>query len=421
MKKYGFGARGWVLVIYGLLCIALASAIPGTIQVALGEYVAKGFDSTHMLSLMTYGSLGTLIFLFILNFFSAKGKVSYRKLGLILGVLWAVLTALWGVMPTQASFTVIYIASFLCCQAVVLVVVNSLVANWFPTRKGTVIGIVTIGFTLGAMVGMMTFGGIMAAFGFVGSYVFLAVLVLIVTLVGYFVLRDYPEEVGCYPDNDRNMTREQAVQLMEEGLKLSANSPWTQKRVLGTWQMWCIALCCGIMMLFSSVVSSQLLVRIIAAGYPQQQATMMFSASMIIGMIGSWLIGVLDNKIGTRTSCIIMMAGMAVACVFTTLNSTVLMWIALALLGVELGGSSNYTTSLTVRYWGRYNFQRVYGVIIIITQIIGAFGAVFASTTSAKWGYNVTYLIMAGLSVVAILLLLPIRDDFVAKREAQFK
>ena len=420
MKKYGFGKRGWFLVIYGLLCILLASAIPGTVQVALDTFVAKGFAPDHMLSLMTYGSLGTLVLLFILNFFSAKGRVSYRKLGLVLGVLWAVFTALWGVMPTQTSFTIVYICAFLCCQAMVLVVVNNLVANWFPTRKGVIIGLVTIGFTLGAMVGIMAYGFLVNAFGFVGSYIFLGILVLVVTLLGFFILRDYPEEVGCYPDNDVSMTREKALAMLEAGRKMAANSPWNQKRVLSTWQTWCIALCCGIMMLFSSAISSQLVPRLVAAGYPADVAPLMFSAAAIFGCIGSWFIGFLDNKIGTKASLFIMMGGMAIACVFTTLGNTVLMWIALVLLGVELGGSSNFTTSLTVRYWGRYNFQRVYGVIILVTQIVGAFGAVFASSTSTRWNYDVTYLIMAALSVVAILLMIPVRDGFVEKREQQF-
>lgn len=420
MKKYGFGKRGWLLVLYGFLCILLASAIPGTVQVALDMFVAKGFNPTHMLSLMTFGSLGTLVFLFVLNFFTAKGKVSYRKLGLILGVLWALFTALWGVIPSQAGFTVVYICSFLCCQAMVLVVVNNLVANWFPTRKGVIIGLVTIGFTLGAMAGIMLFGLLLKAFGFVGSYVFFGVIVLLVTLFGFFVLRDFPEEVGCYPDNDRNMTREKALEMLEEGRRLSEASPWTQKRVLGTWQMWCIALCCGIMLLFSSAISSQLVPRLVAAGYAPQQATLMFSTAAIIGCVGSWFIGFLDNKLGTKAALIIMMAGMIVACVFTTLGVPALMWIALALLGVELGGSSNFSTSLVVRHWGRFHFQKVYGVVIIVQQVIGAFGAAFASGTSAKWNYDVTYLLMAGMSIVAILLILPVKDGFVAKREAQF-
>ncbi len=421
MKKYGFGARGWCLVIYGFLCILLATAIPTTVQVALDQFTAKGFNPTHMLSLMTYGSLGTLVFLFALNFFTAKGKVSFRKISLALGILWAVFTALFGLMPTQATFTIVYIAAFLCCQAMVLVGVNSMVANWFPTRKGVVIGLVTIGFTLGALVGIMLLGDVILSAGLTAGYAICGVLVLIVTLFGFFTLRDYPEELGQFPDNNRDMTREMADAMLEEGRKMAERSPWTQKRVLGTWQMWCVAIACGLMMLFSGAVTSQIVQRLLAAGYPQQMATLMFSGAAIIGCVGSWFIGFLDNKIGTKTSMIIMMIGMAVACVFTTLKIPALMFIGLALIGVELGGSSNFSTSLVVRYWGRFNFQKVYGVVILIQQVIGAFGALFASSTAAKWNYDVTYIIMAVMSVITIVLMLPVKDGFVQKREAQFK
>ena len=115
MKKTGFGARGWCLVIYGFLCMLLATAIPTTIQVALDAFAAKGFNPTVMLSLMTFGSLGTLVFLFVMNFFTAKGKADLRRLNLILGILWAICVALFGVLNSQALFIAVYIIGFVCC------------------------------------------------------------------------------------------------------------------------------------------------------------------------------------------------------------------------------------------------------------------------------------------------------------------
>lgn len=416
--KLSFGARGWLLVIYGFLTIALASGLPSTIQVALGSFVEKGFNSTHLLSLMTYGSWGTLVLLLILGVAGAKKRKSIRKMGLILGVGWAVFTALWGVTDNEVLFTIFYIAAFLCCQAMVLLVVNNLVANWFPTRKGTVIGLITTGFMLGAMAGVMLFAPLLTAVGsLVFVYIILAAVILIVTLIGFFGLRDFPEEIGCFPDNDRNMTSEQALKMLEEAQKQDALSPWSQKRVLATWQMWMISIACGIMLLFSSVISSQLVVRLLMAGYAPEQATTMFISCCLIGCFGSWAIGFVDNRIGPKKATIITMAVMVVACIFTTLGNDVCMWIALAFLGIELGGSSNFTTSLVVHYWGRFNFMKVYGVVVIIQQIIGAFGALFASTTSTAWGYDVTYYIMAGMSVVAILVMIPVKEGFVKKKE----
>ena len=419
MKKFSFGARGWLLVIWAFLCIAMASAIPSTVHVAVGLFAQKGFNSTLLLSLMTYGSWGTLVCLFILNFFTAKGKVSYRKLGLVIGILWAVFTALWGFVGAEWLFVVVYILSFLCCQLMVLVVVNNTIANWFPTRKGTVIGLATMGFMLGAMAGVKLFGPMVVSLGNLGLvYVAFGAVIAIIVLFGFFALRDYPEECGCYPDNNREMTREQADAMFKAQMEEAAKSPWTQGRVLGTWQVWFISIACGIMLLFSSVLSSQLMVRLVAAGYEMNTAVNMFMACCLIGCVGSWFIGWVDNRIGPKAAAIITMIAMIVACVLTTLKSTPLMWIALALLGVELGGSSNFTTSLVVTYWGRQSFGKVYGVVVIIQQVIGAFGALFASTTSAKWNYDVTYLIMAGMSVVAIILLIPLKKGFAEKKEA---
>lgn len=418
-KRFGFGVRGWLMVVWAFLVISLASAIPSTIQVAMDLFAAKGFNPTVLLSLMTYGSIGTLICLFGMNFLTARGKLSFRKLGLLFGILWAVFTALWGIAGSQGLFIVVYILSFLCCQLMVLVVVNNLIANWFPKRKGTVIGLATMGFMIGAMAGVFVLGSFVAGSGnIVMPYLLFAIIIVAVTLMGFFLFRDYPEECGCYPDNDRNMTSEEAKRIFELTMEEAKKSPWTQKRILSTWQVWLIGISCGIMLLFSQVISSQLVARLTWAGYDPQMAMKMFMACCLIGCVGSWIVGVIDNKIGPKKAAIITMIAMIIACILTTLNNTPCMFIALALLGVELGGSSNFTMSLVVTYWGRQSFGKVYGVIVIIQQVIGAFGALFASTTSAAWGYNVTYIIMAAMALVALLILLPIKNDFAPKKEA---
>lgn len=422
MKRFGFGKRGWLMVLWAFLVISLASAIPSTIQVAVDLFAAKGFNPTVLMSLMTFGSLGTLVCLFGMNFLTAKGKLSFRKLGMILGILWAVFTALWGVVSVQWLFIAVYILSFLSCQLMVLVVVNNIVANWFPTRKGSVIGLATMGFMLGAMAGVLLLGNIVASSGNITvPYFIFAVVILLVALMGYLLFPDYPEECGCFPDNDQSMTSEEAKKQFELTMAETAKSPWTQKRILSTWQVWLIAISCGIMLLFSQIISSQLVARLTWAGYDPMTAMMMFMGCSLFGCFGSWIIGVIDNRIGPRNAAIITMSAMVIACILTTLNSTPLMIVAICLLGVELGGSSNFTMSLVATYWGRRNFGKVYGVVVIVQQIIGSFGALFASTTSAAWGYNVTYLIMAGMAAVSLVILLPIKNGFVQDKELQWE
>ncbi len=421
MKKYAFGARGWFLVLFGMLIIVLCTAIPATMNLAVNMFVEKGFNRTVLLSLQSYGGYGALIWFVVLGFITKGGKTNYRYLEIAVGLIWAVSVALWGIIPNQAGFVTIYIISFLCSQTMSLIVVNNLVANWFPKKKALVIGLITIGFTLGAGTGVLLFTTLLKNFGFVGSYVFYGVAIAVLTVLGFVILRNYPEECGGYPDNDHSMTREQADAMLAEGKRLAANSPWTKRRLLSTWQTWVLGINLGCGMFLASAVPSQLIPRLLEAGYERPTAIAMMSACAFIGCFGSWFIGALDDKIGTKPAQITMLICGAVACVFTTLGVTALMWIALILLGAILGGSSNFSTSFTVRFWGRYNFQNAYSVIVVICQLFGSAGAMVTAMVAARSGYNVAYLVLAGVCILAIVLIIPIKDGFVAKREKEFK
>ena len=61
-KRFGFGVRGWLMVVWAFLVISLASAIPSTIQVAMDLFVGKGFNPTVLLSEVYPLSRTTLIF-----------------------------------------------------------------------------------------------------------------------------------------------------------------------------------------------------------------------------------------------------------------------------------------------------------------------------------------------------------------------
>ncbi len=109
------------------------------------------------------------------------------------------------------------------------------------------------------------------------------------------------------------------------------------------------------------------------------------------------------------------------ACVFNIIPSYLCMIISVALIGIVLGGGANFLLSATTTYWGRYNFKKAYGTMLTINQIVGQSGAMMIAILAARWGYNVAYVALGALAVVAILLILPVKSGFVERAEERFR
>ncbi|MFR5701367.1 MAG: hypothetical protein ACLUD0_05570 [Eubacterium ramulus] len=77
---------------------------------------------------------------------------------------------------------------------------------------------------------LISFGGKIA--GFTGHFDIMVVGFVVLLLISIFWLRDDPEDKGCFPDNEKTMTREMAQKIHEKGMEYKKTSPWTIKKLL---------------------------------------------------------------------------------------------------------------------------------------------------------------------------------------------
>ena len=99
-----------------------------------------------------------------------------------------------------------------------------------------------------------------------------------------------------------------------------------------------------------------------------------------------------------------------------------LLYVGLFLIGSIVGGAANFSASLCVTYWGRYNFKRAYGLIQPIIQIIGAFASAFMATLANHFGgYNASYIGLVIAMAVGFIGFNTVKDgSFVQRREKEF-
>lgn len=420
-SRSNFGLMGWLLVIYCFATFFLTSFLSSSLNIVSGIFAeVNGWSQTYLMSLVSIGGWIGVLAVYLAGLAIASGKVKIRPLGGVSAVVVGATTLFWGYTKNLMVFTFLFIAYQVAYTLWAQMANQTILNNWFPRKKGLAIGWATTGFPLAAGPGVALFAIMMGKIGFANCFLIVGIIVIAVGIIGSLLFTEYPEQRNCYPDNDKTMTSEQAAAELEAGRKLMEQSPWTTRRLLSTKEVWLLSLASGYMLMFASGSILQVVPRLMAIGYDSGSATGMLTVAALCALPGSYLCGLLDTKLGTKAAVIITCAIAACACVLYCIPNDITIWIALVLIGASLGGTSNFTMSLTGTYFGRYNFQKAFGTVLCITQLVGQSGAALIAVLASIWNYSVAYMVLAVLGLIATVLMAMVKDDFVAKREAQF-
>ncbi len=429
-KRIGFGRIGTLVLVYQFLAYVGYCTFTNYPQNVMSEYYG-GTQTTTLMNLI--GSLvGYLINYFIIA--PRIGRVKSIKrlctgVGLASMALCAAVVFIPPTMPVP------------WCIAFVLVLIvtqlwigfgSMIIGNWFPRRKGTVMGIVTMAFPLitGVCLGLFygawygTFGPAMAAsMGDLASSAVRANVVAfapywIVSFIGVLIcgifLKDFPEQCGEYRDNDPSMTSDQAQAMMKMEVEARKNSVWKRSKIWGCKDWWfnaipsSLLLSCAIAFMVQIIPVLNMygdeLNFMAVPGFILMNTgvnTVLFGLS-IFACFGSWLLGVIDTKYGTKTAIFITSILMLLAGVLGMLNNAACAVAACWLLGLFMGASSNFGLSAVVRYWRGEDFPAVMFGAPPLGTVIGACFPFIIATLGATFSYTSAFLFVAIMAVICI-------------------
>jgi MFS family permease len=418
MKETGFGKKGWMLIVYCFVTFYVCTAFKDTMNVAVLAFQEQyGWNQTALLSLASIGAYVTCIAIYILGVLNASGKLKLRKIILITGVIYAITIALWGVIPSFGIFVANYIVMTIGYTVWSQHANNAMCGNWFPKKSGAVLGWSTIGFPLAAATNAILFHTLMKYMEFKQIYFAFGAVSLLVCLWGYFCFRDYPEEMGCYPDNDTSMTPEKVQEFLRMEKEYGLDSIWGTKQMLAIKETWFICIANGVMILIASGSMGQMVIRFMNGGMPIERAIQMMTIVGACAMAGSWAFGKFDYKVGVKKAVLVAMALLAVACALYSINTVATMTTGAIFIGIGLGAATNFVVSCTSHYWGRKNFKKAYGPILTVTTLIGSAGAIAVANLAAIFNYSIAYFILSVLSVIGFVCMLLVKESFVEEYE----
>ena len=427
-----FGA-GWVVILYCLLMFFLYVGMcndGANITAPNVEYLL-GLETGTIMNMNSLAGLVGVVFFII------AGQIN-RKIGarLTSGIC-CIISGVAYILACNAPSVVLYTVAMCFVYGGIMsagyVAGGTLVATWFPKKKGVVMGYTTMGHNLASafyvqlvaiLIAPMVTGMADIGQNFKTGIVPIGVGAIVLGILGMLFIRNTPQERGINPDNVSDEVYAAEYDTTDE---VEGDGGWTTGKLLRTKELWLAAITTAFFQICSVGVMSQLVKRNVELGFQQQEAMNVMTILALGGVVGSWLVGVIDDKIGTKKTMIGFGVWYAIALLlnFTAVDQvTTLVYVSLFMIAMGIGGSANFTTSLPASIFGRHGFDKVNSVIFPIQGSVTALCFLVNGVVQLITGGQIrmAYLVFAGVALVNVLLVLIVDEhrynrDFAAQKK----
>ncbi len=401
--SYNFGTKGWTVIGFEVLMLFFMTGITvdglNTIVPMMAEF--HGWSQDVLLSISTPASI---IALFACVLWAAFiDKFGLKQVTLVTMVLGGVSLIAYGNSVNIAMYAVSLVCVVTFINAFSCNCGFAICANWFPTKKGVVMGLTTIGMNLASALINWVLTGLSARFAINGALSVLGGAILVLAVLLAIFIKATPEEAGCYPDNDPEI----AALIKKEEDQLKDTAKLSYGEALKNKNVWVLGIGIGCFGLATVGIMSQLVGYFQAArGMELTQALTIMTIAAVIGMIGSWAWGVVDQKFGTQMACFMFGVWYLVGIVLLIAPPTPCMYIGILMLGGAIGGNGNFGPSLAAAVFGRRDFNVSYGCMNMINGVVRSCSFfVLAVLRSVSQGYTVPYIVFAIIAIIGGILI----------------
>ena len=404
---FNFGS-GWIIIIYCLLMFWFYVGMCNDGSNASVPAIAAKLRVENS-TLLTMNSIAGLVGV---AFFVLLGQLN-RKIGArwLSGILCIIAGLSYIGLGNSTS-----VGMYLVCMCLVTGSIMSagyicggaLVAQWFPKKKGVVMGYTTMGHNLASAFYVLLLAALISSFYITGGVLPIGIACIILGILGMIFVRNTPEERHINPDNvsDKVFKEEYIVNEDDE------DGGWTVKKLLTRPMTWMVAITTGLFQICSVGVMSQLVLRNEELGFSANTAMIIMMILALVGVAGSFVIGVLDDKLGTKKTMIYFGIWYALALVLNFTNIMPLVYVSLFMIAIGIGGSANFTTSLPTSVFGRQGFSKVNSVVFPIQGAVTALQFLINAIVQKVAGGQIryAYLIFVVVAVINIILVTRVNE-----------
>ncbi len=369
---------GWTIVLVATLALAVSNGLT-TLGIAVfsrsvrEEFVASGVVPLNGAESM----IATASFLTFLlaGFFSPVTGYLIKRFSLRrLMIIGCFILGIALLLHSQAQTPlVVYIARILMGASLGFVGVMPqvvLVSNWFRRLRGTSLGIVLTGTSLGGFAVPLISTPLLVNYGWRTAMIATSLLVWFILLPAiFFLVKDRPQDKGQYTDGDL---------LPDDDIETDGQkgTGFTLRRALGTPVFWIFALCAAALFYTIFVVTQQFILYLQTPkiGFSPSAAGYFLSILSAVSMGGKFLFGWLSDRLPPPRVMLLCCAVMfASTFIFFGLNAGNAIFFIL-IFGLSYGGTFVLLQLLVAEFFGRREYGKILGVIVMIETIGAAIG-----------------------------------------------
>ena len=311
-------------------------------------------------------------------------------------------------------FIILYIAN----AAYGGIVASSSVNNWFVIKRGQAMGLATAGVSFSGAVLPPVAMIMIIRMGMEPASTIIALMVMLVGPFAWLVVKNWPEDMGLYPDGMDPLTDAAALpKSLKPGQGVSPSPgasfippgqpelSWPFRRLVRNNAFWKIGMAYALLTAAAVGVMSQLKPRFADIGFDDMSAMWLMAGTAFAGAVGKYAWGIICDHVEIRRVAALVAVLNGTGLLFAFIQGSAMALILFVVIfGFTMGGIMSTYPILIADYFGRKAFPSVvrFTSLFLVVQMVGFYlaGQSFDRTGSYGFAYTLFFIfdiVAAGL------------------------
>jgi len=425
LKNKQFAWKAVIFCILGVIMMFFYSGFQNDHLNILRPVALEVFGFSEIAADLPVTIAGFAVVIFYLICGAAFIKIGVRKILVPSTIVLGIFTIILGIATHNGSLIWYNISLFFVRLLVVPLQMGGfmLCANWFIKYRGRVMGIITAGSPLFSIVGVSILTWVYTTLGAINmAYTVFGIIIIVLGVLIFLLLRDKPEDIGLFPDGSDHAPISESGEE-EEDVSL--------KEILTSKVAWQLIISYGLMQFVINAMMGYMVARYMMlsanAENPMElwlEAVFFLSVGAALGIPMSYVLGWIDDKIGTIKASLVLNILFFIAVVPLAImpvgGNKLLMGIWAFGVACMTGGVPTMHPCSVSYVYGRKKYQGANKWIMTIQAIIMAFALYYMGFFFERDMANMAYyglIVMLIVSMITIFTMWNIPDANVADRD----
>lgn len=371
----------------------MAAAVTiGSSQYIFGLYfesleTAFGWNRTQISASLSFSAIGSLAAPLLGRMMDRYGTRYVMALSLALTALSFLLRPLMSELWHWYALSLLQFVGF---SGTVMLPAGKLVAVWFHSRRGRVMGIAMMGNNFGGLLMPAIAGFALTMFSWQVSYFVVGLTIMLVGIAALLLVHENVPSDGPRPLQSTSSL--QAGSTLGEALRSRVFYVLMLLFVVGS-------------MPFAALLP-QMVAHLTNVGYSLASASLALSLVAVGGMAGKVVFGVIAERITAQRGMLVSFSGLTVAIILMRDPPTYhLVWLIAPMFGLCMGSFGTLVTLVTQDNFGLSNFGSITGVLNAATVFAFALGPILGGASFDITGsYGTAFVAVAAMIAFGLLL-----------------